>query len=115
VNPTEQSQRTILTVMIVSAGIVLAGRMTVASSHPLRKDGSVFRIGLGTLVGSVMLMGLAKPQPQLAKGFSYLVLLGTVYTYGPVVLAKFRPTLTGDMTVLTEQQWKSAQAKKGKK
>jgi Cu/Ag efflux pump CusA len=108
----ESAQRTILVVMGGSALLTLTARVVAAPSERIAKDGSVVRIVVGTVGGSLILMTVATFQPDLAKLFGFLVLMGTVYTYGPVMLARFRKTVKGDFRVVTEQDWKKANAKR---
>ncbi len=104
------AQRRILLIVGSAAGIALLARMTVAPTDKLRKPGQVVRIVAGGFVVSVALMALTGTQPEFATALAYLVLLGSVYEYGTIVLEKYTKPLTGQFTIVTAEEYK-----KGKK
>lgn len=107
----ESTQKTILAVMGGTVAITLLARMVASKSQKVKQQGAIPRIMMGGLVGSIGLMALAKANQNLAKGIAYLVLLGTVYTYGPIILAEYRKPLNKNFTVMTAEEWQDLRKK----
>lgn len=78
-----------------SVGIVLLARLVGQADAG---KGSVFRVVFGGLVASVILVGVADANENLAKGFALLVLVGALLTHGTPALTAIRNATTAEKT-----------------